>query len=126
MNPFALLLIAAAAGGRAPGSSYGAAPLKLDALLDQLHGAVNTLEKVNELSRLGNHISDFPARPAPSSAHIPSPVQQPESASETLTSYSPAQTGSASLPNLPNIDLQSAMQTLGPILSMLGNNQNSK
>ena len=126
MNPLALLLIAAAAGGRAPGSSYGAAPLHLDSLLDQLHGAVNTLEKFNEISRLGSRVSDFSARPAPSSAHIPAPAQQTESAPEALPVSSPAQTGGAQLPGLPGIDLQSAMQTLGPILSMLGNNQNSK
>ena len=43
MNPLALLLLAAAAGGgRMPGMSGGGAPIKLDNVLEQLHGAVNT------------------------------------------------------------------------------------
>lgn len=117
MNPLALLLIAAATGGgkQMPGRSQGA-PFQLDSVIGQLHGAVNTLEKVNELSRMGNTISNF-SLPSPSSAHIPAkadPVEEQEYESQS------------SAPSLPNIDLQSAMQTLGPILSMLGNNQNSR
>ena len=48
MNPFALLLLAAVAGGgRIPGFSHEASPVRLDRILDQLHGAVNTLETVS-------------------------------------------------------------------------------
>ncbi|MCQ4637121.1 hypothetical protein NE619_10320 [Anaerovorax odorimutans] len=121
MNPLALLLLAAAAGGgRIPGMSGmsgGGAPIKLDAVLDQLHGAVNTLEKVSELSRMGSSLTGSVSLPAPASAHIPlpaEPVQEPDFAQQPAA------------PSLPNIDLQSAMQTLGPILSMLGGGQNSK
>ena len=121
MNPLALLLLAAAAGGgRIPGMSGmsgGGAPIKLDHVLDQLHGAVNTLENVNQLSRMGSSLSGSASLPAPASAHIPLPA---ESIEEQEPGPQPA------APSLPNIDLQSAMQTLGPILSMLGNGQNSK
>lgn len=119
MNPLALLLLAAAAGGggRMPGMSGGGAPVKLDAMLDQLHGAVNTLEKVSELSRMGNSLAGAASLPAPASAHIPLPA-------EPIQDQDFAQQSAA--PSLPGIDLQSAMQTLGPILSMLGGGQNSK
>ncbi len=118
MNPLALLLLAAATGGgRSSGMAYNG-PMKLDTILDQLHGAVNTLEKVNELSRIGNTVSQ--SIPLPSAAHIPAsaqPVEEPDFS--VPASAAPA-------PSLPNIDLQGAMQALGPILSMLGNNQNSR
>ena len=117
MNPLALLLIAAAAGGgKAPNMAQGTS-LKLDNVLDQLHGAVNTLEKVSELSRMGSSMSNSFSLPSPASGHIPVAA---EAAEESSHQAPPA------APSLPNIDLQSAMQTLGPILSMLGNNQNSR
>ncbi len=127
MNPFALLLLAAVAGGgRIPGFSHEASPVRLDRILDQLHGAVNTLEKVNEISRMGTSLSNLSGlapRQVPSSAHIPAP-SLPEG--EASGSVSPEAPPSSVSPELPAFDLQSAMQTLGPLLSMLGNNQNSK
>lgn len=118
MNPLALLLLAAAAGGgKMPNMAQSSSPFKLDNVLDQLHGAVNTLEKVSELSRMGNSVSSAFSLPSPSSGHIPVPTEVTEEAS---------QQAQPALPSLPNIDLQSAMQTLGPLLSMLGNNQNSR
>lgn len=116
MNPLALLLLAAAAGGgRMPRPQGGA--FKLDTVLDQLHGAVNTLEKVSELSRMGNAAVSSFSLPSPSAGHIPvnaDPADVQDNGAQP------------SAPSLPNIDLQNAMQTLAPILSMLGNNQNSR
>lgn len=116
MNPLALLLLAAAAGnGRhagIPGPS-----IRLDAALDQLHGAVNALEKVSELSRMGTSASGSFSLPPSSSAHIPAsaqPVDEPD-----YTPQPPA-------PPSSNFDIQGAVQALGPILSMLGNNQNPR
>ena len=131
MNPLALLLLAAAAGGRRmPGPSHGNVALNMDTLLSQLHGAVNTLEKVSELSHIGTNLSGpvftgSVPRQVPSSAHIPAPAPTPASFPEDETSPLPPEP-SASAPQLPNIDLQSAMQTLGPLISMLSGNQNSK
>lgn len=121
MNPFALLLLAAATGGsRTSGSSYGASS-GLDSMLDQLHGAVNALEKVNELRRMGGSLANKPRSfsPPPASAHVPASAQPIE---ELDPPPAPAPVPAA----MPNIDLQGAMQALGPILSMLGNNQNSR
>ena len=127
MNPLALLLLAAAAGGgRMPGtpdrSSSGIAPVKLDTLVHQLQGAVNTLEKVGELSRVGSSLSSTIAAPAsltaPASAHIPVSAEVMEESRDPSFQ--------AASPSLPNIDLQKAMQTLGPLLSMLGSSQNPK
>lgn len=128
MNPLALLLLAAAAGGgRMPVSSVRSssesAPVKLDTLVSQLQGAVNTLEKVGELSRMGNSLSSTmssaPATlTAPASAHIPVSAEVMEESHDPSFQASP--------PSLPNLDLQKAMQTLGPLLSMLGSNQNPK
>lgn len=118
MNPLALLLLAAAAGGNRRSGSP-AAPVKLDAVLDQLHGAVNTLEKVSDLSRMGPAVSGGFSLPGPSSAHIPAsarPAPEPE--------YAPQPQPSAQPPL--NFDLQGAIKTLGPILSMLGSSQNSR
>lgn len=118
MNPLALLLLAAAAGnGKHTGIS--SPPVKLDTVLDQLHGAVNALEKVNELSRIGASIPSSFSLPASSSAHIPvsaQPIDEPDSSPQPPAPPSPS----------PNFDIQGAMQALGPILSMLGNNQNSR
>lgn len=121
MNPLALLLLAAAAGGgHTFGSQRAGTPVKLDAVLDQLHGAVSTLEKVNELTRMSNTMGTPPfSFPAPSSGHIPASAEITEESSLPP----PAQN---QIPSFPNLDLQNAMQTLGPILSMLGNNQNSR
>lgn len=129
MNPLALLLFAAAAGGgRIPGlrgaMPGSGAPANLDSLLSQLQGAVNTLEKVSELSRIGTNFSAPAPRQVPQSAHIPAPALETEIPSEDENISLPAPAQSA--PQLPNIDLQSAMQTLGPLLSMLSGNQNSK
>ena len=129
MNPLALFLLAAAAGGRRmPGGSdrgpAEAAPIKLDTLVSQLQGAVNTLEKVSELSRMGSNLnSSMAAAPAslsaPASGHIPVSAEVIQGTRET-SAPQPAP------PAFPGFDLQSAMQTLGPLLSMLGNNQPAK
>lgn len=123
MNPLALLLLAAAAGnGR--NSGFAPSPVKLDAVLNQLHGAVNALEKVSELSRIGPAMSggfSLPGSSPASSAHIPvsaQPVPEPDDLPE------PQSPGPANLPA--NFDLQGAIKTLGPILSMLGNNQGAR
>lgn len=128
MNPLALFLLAAAAGGRRmPGgfdrSPAEAAPIKLDTLVSQLQGAVNTLEKVSELSRMGSNLNSSMAAPAslsaPASGHIPVSAEVIQGTRET-SAPQPAP------PAFPGFDLQSAMQTLGPLLSMLGNNQPAK
>ena len=119
MNPFALLLLAAAAGGgRAPNMGNGSTPIKLDSVLEQLHSTVNTLEKVNELSRMGSNMTNSFSLPSPSMGHAPVSTE-PVNALEPQDTPAPG-------PSLPNIDLQGAMQALGPILSMLGNNQSSR
>lgn len=123
MNPFALLLLAAATGGnRMPGSSYSS-PSGLDSMLDQLHGAVNALEKVNELRRMGGSLANKSRSfsPPPASAHMPA-AAQPIEELDPPPPPAPAPVPAA----MPNIDLQGAMQALGPILSMLNNNQNSR
>lgn len=118
MNPLALLLFAAAAGnGRHTG--IAASPVKLDTVLEQLHGAVSALEKVNELSRMGTSAPVPFSLPASSSAHIPVSAQPPDE-----PEYSPQPQPPA--PPSPNFDIQGALQALGPILSMLGNNQGSR
>lgn len=128
MNPLALFLLAAAAGSqrRPEGYNYGSSenpPLRLNALVSQLQGAINTLEKVGELSRMGNKLSSGIAAPppldAPSSAHIPVSAEVLEESRESSSAH-PAP------PAFPDVDLQSALQSLGPLLSMLGNNQNPK
>lgn len=120
MNPLALLLLAAAAGGgRMPGRPISGEPIRLDALLSQLQGAVNTLERVNELSRMSSNLTAPAPLPVPASAHIP--VSAEPVPTQDLPQHQPQPA-----PSLPNIDLQSAMQTLGPILSMLSGGQNSK
>ncbi|MCI9598735.1 MAG: hypothetical protein HFE75_15945 [Firmicutes bacterium] len=119
MNPFTLLLLAAATGGgRISGGPYGFSS-GLDSMLDQLHGAVNALEKVNELRRMGGSLANKPRSfsPPPASAHVPASTQPIEELDPLPAPATPA---------MPNIDLQGAMQALGPILSMLGNNQNSR
>lgn len=123
MNPLALLLLAAAAGN-SRGSGLSPAPVKLDTVLNQLHGAVNTLEKVSELSRMGPVMSgafSLPGSSHASSAHIPAsaqPVPEPD--------YSPEPQPPVPAGFPANFDLQGAIKTLGPILSMLGNNQSSR
>lgn len=122
MNPFALLLLAAAAGGgRTSGGSYGFSS-GFDIMLNQLHGAVNTLEKVNELRRVGGNFSNYSRSLSspPASAHVPASTQPVEELDPPPPASAPAP------PAMPNVDLQGAMQALGPILSMLGNNQNSR
>lgn len=121
MNPFALLLLAAAAGGGRTSSSLYTGSSGLDTMLDQLHGAVNALEKVNELRRVGGSLANTSRSLSspPVSAHIPAPSQPVEDLDP------PPVPVSAPAP-MPNIDLQGAMQALSPLLSMLGNNQNSK
>lgn len=119
MNPLALLLLAAAAGGGKKNVVSGP-PVKLDTVLEHLHGAVNTLEKVNELSRIGASLPGS-SLPAPSSAHVPASVQPVEEPEYSSQSSSPVPASPA-----PNFDIQGAIQTLGPILSMLGNSQNSR
>lgn len=117
MNPFALFFLAAMAGStRTRGNQPGISSLRLDTLVNQLQGAISTLEKVNELSRLGSSVT-VPSAAAPASAHIPLPAEAVEDYSEPVNNPPPA---------LQNLDLQNIMQTLGPILSMLGNNQNSR
>lgn len=126
MNPLALLLIAAAAGSGNTVSHTAAPPVKLDHLVSQLQGAVNTLERVGELSRIGSSAGSIlenssPApipSPAPATAHIPVSADVIEETHEPAFNHAPSL--------LPNIDLQNAMQTLAPLLSMLGNNQNSR
>lgn len=123
MNPLALLLLAAAAGnGR--GSGPSPVPFRLDTVLDQLHGAVNTLEKVNELSRIGPAMSGgftLPGSSHASSAHIPASAQPVQEADYSPEPHPPEPS------NFPaNFDLQGAIKTLGPILSMLGNNQGTR
>lgn len=121
MNPFALLLLAAATGGgRTSGGPHGLS-LGLDSMLAQLHGAVNALEKVNELRRMGGSLANKPRpfSPPPVSAHVPASAQPMEE-------LDPPPAPAPAPPAAPNIDLQGAMQALGPILSMLGNNQNSR
>ena len=131
MNPLALLLlVAAAGGGRTASYSHGNPSLSMDMLLSQLHGAINTLEKVSELGRIGTNLSGpvftgSVPRQAPSSAHIPAPAPPSSSFPEDDEDSIQPESYPAS-PQLPNIDLQNAMQTLGPLLSMLSGNQNSK
>lgn len=118
MNPLALLVLAAAAGNGNHGSMPSPA-LRLDTVLEQLHGAVRTLEKVNELSRIGSNASSAFSLPPSASAHIPVSAQ-PVSEQD----YEPEPQPPA--PPSSNFDIQGAIQALGPILSMLGNNQNSR
>lgn len=121
MNPFALLLLAAAAGNGRTSSSPYTGSLGLDTMLEQLHGAVNALEKVNELRHVGGRLANA-SRP-PSSP--PVPTHAPAAAQPVEDLDPPPAPVSAPAP-MPNIDLQGAMQALSPLLSMLGNNQNSK
>ncbi len=119
MNPFPLLLLAAAAGGGSGAKNPYVSLPGFDTMLNQLHGAVNAMEKVNELRQMGENFSNQPQSLSspPASAHVPV-MSQPAEAMEP----SPAP---PSVPT-PNIDLQGAMQALAPLLSMLGNNQNSR
>ncbi len=123
MNPFALLLLAAAAeGGTARKNSYGSSSSSgFDTMLNQLQGAVNAMEKVNELRQMGAKISNHShsLSSPPASAHVPV-VTQPVEELESPPASAPAPAA------MPNIDLQGAMQALSPLLSMLGNNQNSR
>ncbi|MCI8648449.1 MAG: hypothetical protein HFE76_17030 [Firmicutes bacterium] len=118
MNPLALLVLAAAAGNGTH-SSMSSPTVRLDTVLEQLHGAVRTLEKVSELSRIGSGVSNAFSLPPSASAHIPvsaQPVAEQDYAPEPQPPAQPAA----------NFDIQGAMQALGPILSMLGNNQNPR
>lgn len=113
MNPIGLLLIAmVAGGGRSPAQAPApASSLQLDSLLSTLHSTVNTLEKVNQITQM--------SVPMHKSMPLPAPDTNDVSTVESIPGDTPSSP-------LGNIDLQSAMQTLGPIISMLSNSQNSK
>ena len=121
MNPLPLLLLAAAAKGRKSPGAANTAAFDLDIILGQLHGAVNALEIVTELSHMSSSVSK--ALPSPVSAHTP-PSLPPENAEDIKPA--PGSSQASSFPDLSNLDLQGAIQTLGPLLSMLGGSQNSR
>lgn len=130
MNPLPLLLFALASkGGNSPfGSAQSmnfssANTLPFDSLLNTLQHTVNTLEKVNQLSRTMSSTLNNPA--TVSTAPFSTPVAAEESFD---VENQPAEFESQPMQQTPtpfgNIDLQNAIQTLSPILSML--NQNGK
>lgn len=130
MNPLPLLLFALASkGGNTPfGSAQSmnfssANSMPFDSLLNTLQHTVNTLEKVNHLSRTMSSTLNNP--PAAS----PAPFSAPVAAEESFDiENQPAQFEPQPVQQTPapfgNIDLQNAIQNLAPILSML--NQGGK
>lgn len=119
MNPLVILLLATVANNNRQSLPFNLESFKLDGVLDQLHTTVDALEKVNQLSQIGKASNSFslPAPSAPAVSAPPAPIEQaPPPTPEPTQSAQP----------FPNIDLQSAMQTLGPLLSMMGNGQNPK
>lgn len=114
MNPLPILLLTAmmSRGGGSPSKSgfSDSGAMQLDSVLSALQNTVSTLEKVSQLSQMTNTAGAV-ALPASAAAHS----AESESA--------PAPDNSAALSAA---DLQNAMQSLAPLISMFTGNQNDR
>lgn len=115
MNPLPILLLTAmmSRGGGSPSKSgfSDSGAMQLDSVLSALQNTVSTLEKVSQLSQMTNTAGAVALPASAAAAHS----AESESA--------PAPDNSAALSAA---DLQNAMQSLAPLISMFTGNQSDR
>lgn len=132
MNPGILLLLLLSRQNKSI-TSHQVPPLQFDHILNQLQTTVSTLEKVNKLTQLGSLGNILGGGPASLPAPLPEPISHDsyESHEEHKSHDSSNSSNSCfdiqALANqLSGVDLESAMKTIGPLLSMFGGDKNSR